>query len=75
MDIIKQIISEYVDVPAEQISENMSLQGEIGLDSFSLISLLTEIENAFHVEIPEFELKKFHTISDMYSFIESKVIA
>lgn len=75
MDIIKQIISEYVDVPADQISENMSFQGDIGLDSFSLISLLTEIENAFHVEIPECELKKFNTISDMYSFIESKVIA
>ena len=71
MDKMKHIISEYIDIPEESIDENMSLQGDIGLDSFGLISLLVEIENEFEVEIPEYELKNFQTLGDMYSYIEA----
>lgn len=70
MDRMKQIICEYVDVPEESINECMSLQGDIGLDSFSLISMLNEIENEFSIEIPEYELRNFQTLGDMYSYIE-----
>ena len=71
MNKMKHIISEYVDVPEDNICESMSLQGDIGLDSFSLISMLVEIENEFNVEIPEYELKNFQTLGDMYSYIEA----
>ena len=71
MDKMKHIISEYIDIPEESIDENMSLQGDIGLDSFGLISLLVEIENEFEIEIPEYELKNFQTLGDMYSYIEA----
>jgi len=74
MNKMKHIISEYVDIPEDSIDENMSLQGEIGLDSFSLISMLVEIENEFSIEIPEYELKNFQTLGDMYSYIESVTV-
>ncbi len=71
MNKMKHIISEYVDIPEDNIDMGMSLQGDIGLDSFSLISMLVEIENEFEIEIPEYELRNFQTLGDMYAYIET----
>ena len=59
MEELKEIVSEYVGVDTKDIDENMSLVGELGLDSFELISLLCSIEDAFDVRIPEYELSSF----------------
>ena len=69
MDKIKQIISEYTDIDVAEIDDNMSLQGNIGVDSFTLISLLMDIEDAFNIKIPDSELRKFQTIADIDRYI------
>lgn len=69
MDKIKSIICEYIDTTPDQIDDNMSLSGDIGLDSFGLISMLSSIEEEFHVDIPEYELKNFQTLNDLYAYI------
>ena len=71
MDKLKMIISEYVDVPASAISADMSLKGDIGVDSFALISMLNDIESTFDVSIPDSALCEFQTLGDLYSFIEN----
>ena len=70
MDKLKYIISEYVDVPVSNIDSNMSLKGDIGIDSFGLISMVNEIESAFDVSIPDSALSDFQTLNDMYAYIE-----
>lgn len=70
MDKLKKIISEYTGVEEKDIDEKMSLTGEIGLDSFSLISMICDIENSFNVSIPESEIPKFQTLNDLYDFID-----
>lgn len=69
MEKLKDIISEYVGVPANQIDSNMSLSGDIGLDSFGLISLLCSIEDAFNVKIPDNELSNFQTFEDLANYV------
>lgn len=71
MEELKEIVSEYVGVDTKDIDENMSLAGELGLDSFELISLLCSIEDAFDVKIPEYELSSFQTFNDLYSYLAS----
>lgn len=71
MDKLKDIISEYVGVPACQIDTKMSLAGDIGLDSFGLISLLCSIEDAFDVKIPDNELSNFQTFEDLANYVTS----
>jgi len=70
MDKLKNIITKYIDIPV-QINENMSINSDLGIDSFSLISMIVEIEESFNVNIPEYELGKFQTLNDLYSFISS----
>lgn len=69
MDQLKKIICNYVDAAPEQISADMGLNAELGLDSFALISMLLEIEESFGVEIPNYVLPNFQTLNDLYSYI------
>lgn len=71
MDELKEIISEYTGVEPKDIDDKMSLSGDIGLDSFSLISMICEIENNFNVNIPESEISKFQTLTDLYQYLNA----
>ena len=71
MDKLKNIINKYVDVNPSFIDDNMSLTCDLGIDSFSLISMIVEIEESFNVEIPEYELNKFQTLNDLFSYISA----
>lgn len=74
MEKLKEIISEYTGVDASKIDENMSLSGDIGLDSFGIILLICEIENAFNVSIPETAIVSFQTLKDLYSYVEKNAL-
>ena len=69
MDKLKEIISEHAGVPACQIDDNMSLQTDLGIDSFSLICMLEAIEDTFHISINESDVAKFQTLQDVHNFI------
>lgn len=69
MNELKDIISEYVGVPSNEIQTDMSLLGDIGLDSFGMISLITAIEDTFEVSIPECALPNFQTLDDLGNFL------
>lgn len=71
MEQLKEIISEYTGVEPKDIDEQMSLSGDIGLDSFSLISMICDIENSFNVSIPEAEIPKFQTLTDLYTYLDA----
>lgn len=70
MNKLKKIISEYTGVEPQDIDDKMSLSGDIGLDSFSLISMICDIENSFNVSIPESEISKFQTLNDLYDYLD-----
>ena len=72
MEKLKSIITQYIDVDPSLIDENMSISSDLGIDSFSLISMIVEIEDSFNVEIPEYALSEFQTLKDLYQFIINK---
>ena len=74
MEEIKSIITEYTGIPANQISEDMSLNSEIGLHSFAVISMIAEIEDRLHVTIPDYEISSFQTLSDIANYIFGKAV-
>lgn len=71
MDKLKEIISMYTGVEPSSIDDKMSLSGDIGLDSFSIISMICEIEETFHVSIPESEITNFQTLDDLYNYLHN----
>ena len=71
-DKLKEIISEYTDVDAQKIDNNANLQCDMGIDSFSMISMVNEIETTFDISIPDEELANFSTLNDMINYIEAR---
>ena len=77
MDNIKErlveIICQYVDVSKEEIDINMNIRFDIGLDSYSLISLVCDIENEFGISIPDIVLMNFVTLFDVVNFVYNEL--
>lgn len=66
---LKEILTNYVEIDESHIDNNMLLVNDIGLDSFSLICMVGEIENQFNIKIETNTLSSVHTIGEMVNFI------
>lgn len=65
---LEEIVSDYVEVE-DGFDGSMSLGGDIGLDSFGLISMVCKIEKHFNIRIPDYELPNFMQLSDLVQYI------
>lgn len=70
---LEEIICNYADLSKVELSYNSSLANDIGLDSFSLISIITDIEDAFNIRIDNDDLLTFSTYNDVVSYILQKI--
>lgn len=70
IDNLKNIICDYVDVDKNSISNDFSLSSDIGLDSFSLLSIISDIEDRFCIRIENDKLMTFHSFCDIVNYIE-----
>lgn len=69
---LKEILQNYVEINDNEINDNMNLISDIGLDSFSLICIVGDIENEFNIKIETTVLSKIHTLKEMIDFIFEK---
>lgn len=71
---IKKIVSDYTGLSVNKIDCNMDIQTELGLDSFSVISVVCDIEDKFGIEVPDEDFNKLRTLNDVISYIEQKQV-
>ena len=70
LEKIRSIIGNFVDIKPEDITLETNIKNELGLTSLELVNLVVEMENAFHIEIPDEEIMKIETIQDAIKIIE-----
>ena len=70
LEKLQKIISEYADIPAEQIKEETNIRTELGLNSLELVNMAVAIEDEFEVEIPDREALGLETVGDVMAVIE-----
>jgi len=71
--ITQKVIAAIADakrIPAESVSAEQSLT-DLGFDSLDTISLLFNLEETFHVSIPEEEARLLRNVSDIVSGLRS----
>lgn len=68
---IELIISRYTDY--KEIKESSMLEADLGLSSFDVVSIITEFEDEFHIEIPDRDIGKFISVKDIIKYLETKV--
>lgn len=71
-EVIK-IIASVAEVPEESINLNTNLIADLDLESLDLVTLVSEIENKYGLEIPDKEIKKIQTVEDIVNFLSSHV--
>lgn len=66
---IIDIICEIADVKPEDIKTDALLSGELDLDSLTKITILSEVEYAFGIEISDRKLMKIQTVEDLFEAV------
>ena len=72
LEQLKDILVKFTKVNREDITEKSVLTADLGLSSFDVVSIVTEIEDEFDIEIPDKDIRKFVTVGDAVDYIEKR---
>lgn len=68
---IIEILSEFTLEPAEKITENSRLVGDLDLTSLDVIGIISRIEDEFEIEVDEAQISDFQTVKDVTEYVKS----
>lgn len=71
LEQLKELITNYVEVSKDEITEDSKFIDDLGFNSYDFMSFMGEIEDEFDVEIDEREAVKIRTVGDAAKYIES----
>lgn len=72
-DTVLEILSKRLVVGSDKIKVNSNLRDELGMDSFTTVEVMFEIEDKFEIEIPETALLKVNTVKDVIDYIVKRL--
>lgn len=70
LEKMKELIVNYVDVKAEDITEDSRFVEDLGFNSYDFMSLLGELENEFDVTVDESDAIDIHTVGEAVKYLE-----
>lgn len=70
---LKTIVSDYASISADDITDDMQLTADMGIDSFGLIQMVGNIEQEFSIRIPDEVLMSFNSLDDVVNYIEKAI--
>ena len=72
-DKVIEILDGYTEFRKEEMTPDMLLVDDLGLNSVSYFAIVFDLEDAFDIEIPDDAVKTIKTIRDLVEFIESEL--
>lgn len=69
-----EIINEYTGLEPEEINDELSIQGDLALNSFQLIALTGSMEDTFNIKVEENDMMGFEVLGDVKKYLYSKVL-
>lgn len=70
---VRDIIVETVNCDADTVVLDAKLGDDLGIDSLDAMEINMALEEAFSISIADEDLVKFVKVSDIVSYIDSKV--
>ena len=70
-----EIVQEATGIPAEKVQPQASFVDDLDIDSLSMVEIATMAEDKFGVDIPDSELSKLKTVSDVVAYLEKSGVA
>lgn len=66
---IKELICNYVEVDADDITEDSKFIEDLGFNSYDFMSMLGDIEEEFGVTVNEEEILNVHTVGEAMTYL------
>jgi len=70
---IKEIISDLVDVPTENVVEEVELSDGLGMDSLDVVDMIMRCEKEFDCNIPYEDYADVKTVGDVFKIVENRI--
>lgn len=70
---IAEIITEYVEVPREEITEETSFLSELKMNSLDIMTMVAELEDTFDITIETEDLNDIRTVGDLTEYINERM--
>jgi acyl carrier protein len=62
---VRQIVVQFVSMPAETIEESHGLTDDLGLDSLDIIEITMEVEETFDISVSDEQQEDVRTVGDI----------
>ncbi len=72
MEEFMELVADQLNADVEEISLDMELIGDIGLDSLGIMDLLSELSDKYGTEFDSRAVQGFVTLKDVYDYILNK---
>ncbi len=70
-----ELLSMTSGLPVSSISQDAHLAKDLGLDSLDTIDLVLQMEDKFHIAIPDEDYEKLQTVGQIEQYLSAKQIA
>ncbi len=72
LENVKNLISQQLNKPVEEITEDKEIVKDLGADSLDVVEMLMSLEEEFEIRVPEEEAVNIKTVADIVKMIEEK---
>ena len=68
---VKTILARQLRIAPERVTLDAQIKKDLGADSVDILQLLMRLEDDYGIVIPDQELAKFETVSDVVQFLDN----
>ena len=72
LENVKNLISQQLNKPVEEITEDKEIVKDLGADSLDVVEMLMSLEEEFNITVPEEDAVNIKTVGDIIKLIEGK---
>lgn len=69
MSQILATLEDVAEIAPEDVSEESMLMDDLDLSSMEILTVISSLEDAFQLRIPEKELRNFVTVGDLADYL------
>jgi acyl carrier protein len=69
---ITQILADKLALDENELQDDLKFYHDLGVDSLDFYEVITDIEKAFNITIPDDEAARLYTLRAMVAYVEKK---